>query len=100
MACAVDSVVSKLPQTLGMEFTWQIRFMLEKSKSSRPNMTTKELKAVKFLRLSKDIWILQPDSGNYTVLLGESKYKDKLNTLLESGAYKSLPKDPTGKFER
>jgi hypothetical protein len=40
MACAVESVVSKLPQTLGMEFRWKIRSMSEKS--SRPNMTTKE----------------------------------------------------------
>jgi hypothetical protein len=63
-------------------------------------MTTKELKAVKCFRLSKDIWILQADSGNCTVLLGGSKYKDKLNTLLESGVYKSLPKDSTGKVER
>jgi hypothetical protein len=46
MACTVESVVSKLPQTLGMEFGWKIRSMLEKSKSTRPNVTTKELKAV------------------------------------------------------
>jgi hypothetical protein len=34
------------------------------------------------------------------VVLYESKYKDKLNTLLESGVYKPLPKDPTAKVER
>jgi hypothetical protein len=44
MACAVESVVSKLPHSLGMEFRWEIWSMLEKSKSSRPNLTTKELK--------------------------------------------------------
>jgi hypothetical protein len=43
MACAVESIVSTLPQTQGMEFRWKIRSMLEKSKSSRPNMTTKEI---------------------------------------------------------
>jgi hypothetical protein len=47
MACAVESVVSKLPQTLGMEFRWKIRSILEKSRSSTPNMTKKELKAMK-----------------------------------------------------
>jgi hypothetical protein len=32
MACAVESVVSKLSQTLGMEISWKIRLeMLEKS---------------------------------------------------------------------
>jgi hypothetical protein len=30
MACAVASVISKLPQTLGMEFMWKIRSMYEK----------------------------------------------------------------------
>jgi hypothetical protein len=53
MACAVESVVSKLPQILGMEFGWRIRSMLEKSKSSRPNTTTKEMKTIKSLRLNK-----------------------------------------------
>jgi hypothetical protein len=90
MACAVKSVVSKLPQTLGMEFRWNIRSALEKSKSSRPNKTTKELKVVKPLRLNKDIRILQADNGNCTVVLDESKYKDKLDNFLESGVYESL----------
>jgi hypothetical protein len=31
MACVVESAVSELPQTLGMEFRWKIRSMLEKS---------------------------------------------------------------------
>jgi hypothetical protein len=47
MACAVESVVSKLPQPLAMEFRWKIRFMLEKCKFSKPNMTMKELKAIR-----------------------------------------------------
>jgi hypothetical protein len=65
-----------------------------------PNMTINELNAVKYLRLNKDIRILQVDKGNCKVVLDESKYKSKLNTLLDSGVYKSLPKDPTAKVER
>jgi hypothetical protein len=81
MACVVESVVSKLPQTLGMELRWTVRFMLEKSKSSRPSMTTKEPKAVRSLKPNKDIRILQADKGNCTVVFDDSKYK-KLNTSL------------------
>jgi hypothetical protein len=33
-----------------MEFRWKIRSMLEKSRSSIPNMTKKELKAMKSLK--------------------------------------------------
>jgi hypothetical protein len=58
MACAMESVASELPQTLGKEFRWKIRSMLEKSRSSIPNMNKKELKAVKYLRLNKEIRIL------------------------------------------
>jgi hypothetical protein len=53
VACAVESVVSKHPQTLDMEFRWKTRFMLDKSKSSR---------------LNKDIRILQVDKGNCTMV--------------------------------
>jgi hypothetical protein len=100
MVCAGESAVSELPQTLGMEFRWRIGSMLEKSKSSKRNVTKTELRAVKSLSLNKDIRILQADKGNCTVVLDESKYKEKLNTLLESGVYEPLPKDPTAKIER
>jgi hypothetical protein len=76
MACDVESAVLKLPHTLGMEFMSKIRSMLEKS--FRPNMSKRDLKAMRSLRLNKDIRILQADKGNCTVVLDESKYKDKL----------------------
>jgi hypothetical protein len=100
MSCAVESVISKLPQTQGMEFRWKIRSMLEKSMSSRPKMTTEELRAVKSLRLNKGIRFLQADKGNWTVVMDESEYKDELNTLLESRVYEPLPKDLTANVER
>jgi hypothetical protein len=34
------------------------------------------------------------------MVFDEFKYKDKVNTLLESGAYEPLPKDPTAEVER
>jgi hypothetical protein len=73
MARGVKSVVSKLPQTLAVEFRRKIRSTLEKSMSSTPNMTTRQLKAVKSLRLNKNIRIHQADKGNCTVVFDESK---------------------------
>jgi hypothetical protein len=58
------------------------------------------MKAMKSLRHNNDIRILQEDKGNCTVVLDESKYKDKLNTLLESGAYEPLSKEPAAQVER
>jgi hypothetical protein len=56
---------------------------------------------VKSLRLNKDIRILQAEKGNCTVVLDAFKYKDKLNTSLESRVYELLLKGPTAnKVER
>jgi hypothetical protein len=55
---------------------------------------------VRSLRLNKDIRILLADKGNCTVVLDESEYKDKLNTLLEYRVYEPLPKDPRARVER
>jgi hypothetical protein len=52
-------------------------FHVRKTKSSMPNVTKKELKAVKSLRLNKAIRILQAHRGNCTVVLDESKYQVK-----------------------
>jgi hypothetical protein len=60
---------------------------------------SKEMKAVKS-RLNQDIRILPADKGNCTVVLDEPKYSNKITTLLESGVYEPLPKDPTAKVER
>jgi len=58
MACATESVVPNLPGTLGMDYRWKIRSMLEKYKPASPNMTKQEFKALKSLKHNKDIRIL------------------------------------------
>jgi hypothetical protein len=55
---------------------------------------------MKSLRLNKGIRILQSEKGNSTVVLDESKYKDKLITMLDSGVYEPFSKDHTAKVER
>jgi hypothetical protein len=58
MACAVESVIPKLPPILGMEFRWKVRSRLQKCKSPTSNISKKELKAVKSLRHNKVVRIL------------------------------------------
>jgi hypothetical protein len=58
------------------------------------------LKSIKSSRLNKGIKILQAVKGDCTVVFDESKYKERLNTLLDASAYEPLPKDPTTKVER
>jgi hypothetical protein len=56
MSC---ETVSKLAETLDMKFRWKIKFMVEKPKPLMPNMPRYELKAVRSLRLNKDIRIFR-----------------------------------------
>jgi hypothetical protein len=61
MARAAESA-----RSLGMEFCWRIRRMLEKSKPLTSNMTWREAMALKSLKNKKQIRILQADKGNCT----------------------------------
>jgi hypothetical protein len=88
MAFGAESARSKVPPALGMEFCWQIPCMLEKPRPfTSSNMMKRESTALKSLRNKKQIRILQPDTGNCTVVLKESTYKEKICSLLESGVY-------------
>jgi hypothetical protein len=100
IACAVESVIPKLRPFSGMEFRWKVRSMLQKSKSPTSNISKKKLKAVKSLRLNKDIRILPADKGNCSVVLEEMEYRDKIDTLLKSGVYEPLSKDSATKIQR
>jgi hypothetical protein len=85
---------------LGMEFCWRIRFMLEKSRPLTSNMTRKESMPLKPLKDNKQIRILRADKGNCKVVLIESTYTERTSSLLESGVYEILCKDPTTQTER
>jgi hypothetical protein len=55
-------------------------------------MNKKALKAGRSLRLYKDVWFLLEEKNSCTMVLDESEYIDKLNTLLESRVYEALLK--------
>jgi hypothetical protein len=94
----VESVIPKLPPISGIEFRWNVRSKLQKSKAPTSIISKKELKAVKSLKLNKDIRILPADKSNCSVVLEVMEYRDKIDTLLKSGVYELLSKDPAAKL--
>jgi hypothetical protein len=98
--CAAESVAYKLPPVVGMEFKWKIRSTLEKPKPLISNISRTESNALKSLKRNRDIRILPADKENCTVVMNETMYMEKLNTLLDSGVYEPLPKDLTSRTER
>jgi hypothetical protein len=81
MTCAIESIKTKLHPVVGKEFSLKIGSILQKSKPTS-NITREEYRAVKSLELNKNIRILPTDKGNCSLVLDETSYKDKLNTLL------------------
>jgi hypothetical protein len=63
-------------------------------------MTRKESMALKSLKNNKQIQILQADRRNCMVVLNESTHEEKISSLLESGVYEILCKDPMSQIER
>jgi hypothetical protein len=56
--------------------------------------------ALKSLEDNKEIRIPQADKVNCTVWMNEYTYKQNISSLLESGVYEILRKDPTSQIER
>jgi hypothetical protein len=55
---------------------------------------------LKSLKDNKEITSLQADKGNCTVVLNESAQKEKISSVLESGVYEIIRKDPMSQIER
>jgi hypothetical protein len=73
--------------------------MLGQSKPLTCNITRKKCMLLKSVKVNKEIRILQAGKGNYKAVLSESTCK-RLSSLLESGVYEHLQKDPMSQIER
>ena len=69
--------------------------MLKKAKLPADNLKKDQRKALKELRVMKDVAILPADKGNATVLLDMDDYDAKLTQMLSTGSNGKLDKDPT-----
>ncbi|KAM7312611.1 uncharacterized protein ISCGN_009516 [Ixodes scapularis] len=65
----------------------------------RHNLPKEEVKALRALREDDKIVLLPADKGNSTVVLDRDDYEKKVQDLLDTSAYKKLPKDPTSQVQ-
>jgi hypothetical protein len=72
----------------------------KKAKPFILNISRAKSNALKSLKCNVDIRILVAHKVNCTVVINKSISMEKLNTLLDSGAYKCLEKDSTPKIDR
>ena len=98
----IEDAASKISKDQVDELRWKVRQALEKSKPSKPNISTSEILvlAIKLLEDDNYIIILPADKGNATVVIDRVVYSNKLADLIDNGGYCKVKKDPTLMTER
>ena len=77
----------------------EINAVLRKGKAFKPNLNKEERIALNQLRKDKDRIILIVDKGVVMVVLDREDYNNEAKDLLNTPAYKEIPKDPTNKIK-
>ena len=96
---AIETVCSKLKEEDAAELRGEINGILKKGKIPKPNLDKDERTALHQLRKDKDRIILMADKGVTMVVLDKEDYINKAKELLNTPAYKEIPKDPTNKIK-
>ena len=74
--------------------------ILQQAELPKPNITKDMQEALKNLKQDDSIMILPADKGRASVVLNTDTYHDKMKTLIETGPYQLLNKDPTDRLSR
>ena len=96
---AIETVCSKLKEEDVAELRGEINRILKKGKIPKPNLDKEERIALNQLRKDKDRVILTADKGVTMVVLDKEDYINKAKDLLNTLAYKEIPKDSTNKIK-
>ena len=82
-----------------VRYDLEINGILKKGKIPKPNLDKDKRTALHQLRKDKDRIILTADKGVAMVVLDKEDYINKAKELLNTQAYKEIPKDPTNKIK-
>ena len=96
---AIETVCSKLKEEDAAELRGEINGILKKGIIPKPNLDKEERIALNQLRKDKDRVILTADKGVAMIVLDKEDYINKAKDLLNTPAYKAIPKDPTNKIK-
>ena len=96
---AIESVCPKLKEEDAMELRTDVNLLLRRAKVPKANLTKQERIGLSQLKKDKDRVILIADKGVAMVVMDREEYDNKAQELLNSPAYRSLPRDPTNKIK-
>ena len=95
----IESVHPKLKEEEAMELRADVNSLLRKAKVLKVNLTKQDWIGLSQLKKDKERVILTADKGVAMVIMDREDYNNKAQELLNSPAYRSLPRDPTNKIK-
>ena len=96
---AIESTCTQLQQGKVEELRGEIKALLKKISTSRPNITKEEHQALRKLKKDENRMVLTADKGVSLVVLDKEDYTQKTEELLHQPNYKTLTSDPTTKHK-
>ena len=97
---SVEPALRRLNKTATDDVRLQMSDVLRKAKPAKPNLSKRELSALRDIRRDSSIHILTPDKGNATVIMDRSQYTDKVSHILLSDSYRPLKKNLIPSIEK
>ena len=94
---AVEQTCQNLVQGEAEELRAEVKAVLKKIHSPKPNITKEEQKALKELKKDTNRVILTADKGTCLVVMDKEEYISKAQELLKEETYRILPEDPPSK---
>ena len=96
----VESAIRTLDSEQANSVRRSVNHILQQAEPPKPNITKEMQEALKNLKQDDSIMILPADKGRASVVSNTDTYHDKMKTLIETGPYQLLNKDPTDRLSR
>jgi len=96
----VESAIRTLDSEQADTIRRTVNNILQQAEPPKPNIAKEMQEALKNLKEDDSVMILPADKGRASVVLNTDTYHYKMKTLIETGPYQLLNKDPTDRDSR
>ncbi|KAL9966997.1 hypothetical protein ACROYT_G025149 [Oculina patagonica] len=97
---SVESAVRQLNVERADTVRRTVNNILQQAEPPEPNITKEMRDALKSLKEDESIMVLPADKGRAQRIMDADTYRTKMSTLIETGPYQRLKKDPTDRLTR
>ncbi|KAL9979787.1 hypothetical protein ACROYT_G017502 [Oculina patagonica] len=97
---SVESAVRQLNVERADTVRRTVKNILQQAEPPEPNITKEMRDTLKRLKEDESIMVLPEDKGRASVVMDADTYRTKISTLIDTGPYQRLNRDPTDRLTR